>query len=223
MLFNITNGSRSTYMYFFCFFRNGKLLFSQYETLDSNKSFKLNSSTNAEKMYVFAKSNSLNFQSPFILMNACNIPQKSPPSQVVDLIMRPDEISVVNNTINLGSRRVVMLMNCYGNISQFINNTTNLGTNVINLKKEDIACSYIGLQLDLVSLNKIIEYFAYTPIIINESKYAPFAYFFIVVFFLIIFIIIIIVFVAAIAAMQKSGKEDKGSKKSKRSQVITNE
>jgi len=212
MLLNIRNESRITYIYFFCFFKKGKLLYSQYETLAPNKTFVLNSSNNAEKMYTIAKSNSLVFPSPFILMNICNIPQNS---QDTNISMRPDEISVAKNIINLIGQNVTLL-NCYGNISQFVNNTTNLGVNVINLKREDIVCTYIGIQLDLISINKMIEYFSYVNVNvnINENKYAPLAYFFIIVFFIILVIVVVIIFVAAISLTNQHSKKEKGKKNS---------
>lgn len=206
MLLNIRNESRITYIYFFCFFKKGKLLYSQYETLAANKSFVLNSPNNAEKMYTIAKSNSLVFPSPFILMNICNIPQNS---QDTNISMRPDEISVAKNITNLIGQNVTLL-NCYGDISQFVNNTTNLGVNVINLKREDIVCTYIGIQLDLISINKMIEYFSYVNVNINENKYAPLAYFFIIVFFIILVIVVVIIFVAAISLTNQHSKKEKG-------------
>lgn len=181
------------------------MMYTQYETFQPNQSKVINISNNVDTMYTISKLRGLNYETPFILLNICKLNDNSFNTNV---ILRPNSKSITKNVIVLNGG-TVMLLDCYGNISQFVSNTTNLGQNVINLKNEDINCSYIGLQLDFVSIDKIIQYFNYVEIQKTEQSYAPIIYFFIIVGVIILFMIIVIIFTIAMINLDSIKKNNK--------------
>ena len=171
---------------------------SQYVTLGGFEQSTIVYPNNAIKMFIIFKNNSIsNIFTNYNLMNVCFLMQGSQGSKIS---LSPEMQSITKSSNIIDNKAINYVMNAYGDVSEYINNTTQLESNVINFKNEDITCNYLGLNINIDKMQDIIDYYGYTQSP-EESTSASFAYVGIISLISIIVLIVVFIFIYAIINM----------------------